>query len=152
VNAKLEAYLSAKYADEKEERDLFLIQLGLCEKVYSPDNEPSDEYYSCEGEGENTRYFKLVPIEVTQEEYQQLRKYNPKPAEPYKNKVSTLLKVLAWIVYIGGFLTGIAIIIDAGAVAAGLVYWTYALFIGSAMLGLSQAVKLLGEIKTKIEK
>ena len=155
MDAKLEAYFAAKYADEKEERDLLLLRLGLYDKVYSPDNEPSQEYYCREGEGEDARYFKPVPIEVTPGEYAALRKYNSEPAPQYRNRVASLLSVLAWIVYIGGFLSGFAQFLDAQTVfvgiAAGFTMWILSFFSGSVMLGFSQAVKLLGEIKNKLE-
>ncbi|HWQ58507.1 MAG TPA: hypothetical protein VN540_05760 [Clostridia bacterium] len=130
---------------------LFLIKLGLCDKVYAPDNEPSDEYYACEGEGESLRYFKLVPIEVTPEEYAELRKYNHKPVPRYRNRVASLLTVLAWIVYVGGFLSGFGQFLSGqtpfAGIAAGLTVWILSFFSGSVMLGLSEAIKLLGGVK-----
>lgn len=152
MNAKLEAYLKNKWAEEQEERDLLLLKLGLYDKVYSPDNEPSAEYYDCEGEGENARYFKRVPIEVTAEEYAEILKYNPKPVKPYKNRVASLLTVFAWITYIGGFLIGIVSFFGDGSFVAGFVVWTYAFVGGSAALALSEVIRLLGSVNDKMDR
>lgn len=152
MNAKLEAYLKEKWAEEREERELLLIKLGLYEKVYAPDNEPSDEYYDFEGEGETRRCFKRVPIEVTPEEYAELLKYNPKPLPEKKNHPASFMTVLAWINYILGFLIGLGLFFGEGGFVAGFTIWLYAFIAGSVMLALSEMIKLLSRVNNKMDR
>lgn len=69
-----------KYAEKKkyeEEKQKTLLELGLFEKVYSPDNKQSEEFSSFEWDrtSSTNKYYKKVPIEITDEEYQEVKKY-----------------------------------------------------------------------------
>ena len=145
---------------EKKKRET-LIDLGLYEKVYSPDNEYSNEF--CLSEWDDTiqanKYYKNVPIEITDEEYQEVKKYSKIEDEPTNNPVAVALTIIAWVIFIGGFIAGIAlgtVEIEKGyntytefSVAIAFVYWCVALISGTIFLGFAEIIKLLDAIKKK---
>ena len=145
---------------EKKKRET-LIDLGLYEKVYSPDNEYSNEF--CLSEWDDTiqanKYYKNVPIEITDEEYQEVKKYSKIEDEPTNNPVAVALTIIAWVIFIGGFLAGIAlgtVEFEKGyntytefSVAIAFVYWCVALISGTIFLGFAEIIKLLDAIKKK---
>lgn len=60
----------------KEKREL-LMDLGICEKEYSQSSAWSEEYpdYEYDQETKEGRYFKKIPINVTDEKYEEILKY-----------------------------------------------------------------------------
>ena len=69
---RVEDFIKSK---ENEEKRRLLLDLGMYDKVYSPDNKPSAEYPNLEEHGFKKKYFKAVPYEVTDEEYEKLKEY-----------------------------------------------------------------------------
>ncbi len=166
MNEKLKRFLDIKKEEERkkyeDEKERILIELGLYEKVYSPDNSYNEEYYFSEWDSANSinRYYKKVPVEITDEEYFELKKYSKKEEPPINNPIFTALTAIAWIIFIGGFIAGIAlgmVEVEIGhyytdtefSFAIALVYWGISLISGTMVLGFAEIIKLLDAIKKK---
>ncbi|MBE7046321.1 MAG: hypothetical protein E7396_02780 [Ruminococcaceae bacterium] len=99
-----------------------------------------------------TKYFKKIPVEVTDEEYEEIKKYSSHFTLIKKNKVSSVLAFCAVIVYIIGFISGIALG-DAlsynfsWGVAA--LVWMTTLINGTLLIAVSEIINLLEDIKKK---
>ncbi len=154
----------------KEKNDL-LIKLGLYEKVYSEKNLYSSEYPEREwdAKSDSNRYFKKVPVEVSDSEYAEILKYqkdtsgtNNDQTVSYTNSLSTAFKALAWIIFIGGFISGIVfgrVEVTKGyyytynetefSFTLALIYWAASFIGGMFFLGFSEIIRLLTDIKHK---
>ena len=162
MNEKLKEFLEAKKDAEKkkyqEEKQKTLIELGLFEKVYSPDNNYSAEFSSYEWDSANStnKYYKKVPVEITDEEYQEVKKYSKGDVLVQNNNpIATTLRVIAVLVYIVGFIGGI-VIGDAAAEyswefswGTAFIYWFISFFSGTTILGFAEIIQLLNDIKNK---
>ena len=151
MNPKLSDYFAQKRLEEQQARDALLISQGLYEKVYAPNDEWSEEYP--ENEYDQKReiycYFKKVAIEVTDEEYEQIKKYAfasstlPEPVNS-TNGIATVLTVIGVIVYLIGFIGFFAMFnISAFITLVG------AAISGTMLLGFAEIIKLLQSIKNK---
>ena len=174
MNEKLEVFLKQKKEEElkkqEEAKKKTLIDLGLFEKVYSQDNTQSDgfSYGEWDSKDAKVKYFKKVPIEVSDEEYEEIKKYSNQSKDTFQdyfsndNPIATALTVIAVIIFIGGFIAGIAlgrVVVDRGysyrytytefSFAAAFVYWFASFVSGMVFLGFAEIIKLLTEIKNK---
>lgn len=158
MNEKLKEFLDAKKEAEQkkyeEEKQKTLIELGLFEKVYSPDDNYSEEYSCCEWDSANStnKYYKKVTVEITDEEYQEVKKYSDlKNNDNDKNPIATILKVIAVIVYIAGFIASFFLGVDRyGDISAMVMVWWIVFFIsGTIYLGFAEIIQLLEDIKKK---
>lgn len=131
-----------KYEETKQQT---LIDLDLYEIVYSPDNKYNDEYP--EQEWETKKYYKKVPIDITDEEYQEVKKYLEKETNVKSHSVAMALNVIAWIIYIVGFLAGISAIESSFTLA--FIYWFVSFISGTMFLGFAEIIRLLNTIKNK---
>ncbi len=168
MNEKLKNFLEAKKDSETKKYDEIkqktLLDLGLYEKVYSPDNKYSEEF--CLSEWDSTtqasKYYKKVPIEITDEEYQEVKKYSKKEVATENNSVAVALTIIAWFIFIGGFIAGIVlgmVEVEKGyyytytdtefSFAIAFVYWCVSLISGTMFLGFAEIIKLLDAIKRK---
>jgi len=168
MNSKLEEYFLKAKSVQKENRDKHLIQLGLNEKVYSPDGLYSPEYhlidYTASGENRD-KHYKTAPIEVTDEEYEQILKAEKNKKiniQSTSNSVASALTFIAVLTYIGGFILGI--VLGNREVTEGIYYtytttefvfsyaitwWIAALVSGTMILGFAEIIKLLDKISNK---
>ncbi|BAK97539.1 hypothetical protein OBV_03410 [Oscillibacter valericigenes Sjm18-20] len=160
MNSKVQNFIE-KIQQEELDREkscqyAHLIELGLYDVEYGPDNCFSEEFPDME----DGRYCKKKPIEVTQEEYESICQVAP--VTPPKNwpvwPVDKILFVLSMIMYSVGFIGGIA----SGTRVSGynqsgevyhtflwthaLTYWLVASFFGSILLGFSEHLRLLKKI------
>ncbi|MBQ2968621.1 MAG: hypothetical protein IJE10_10950 [Clostridia bacterium] len=181
MNEKLKAFFEAKKEEElkkqeelnkkqEEAKKKTLIDLGLFEKVYSPDNKQSDEFscYEWDSQTQTSKYYKKVPIDVSDEEYEEVKKYSKQTEDVIlnhfnkDNPIATALTVIAWIVFIGGFIAGIVlgtVEVERGyyytytdtefSFAIAFVYWCASLISGTMFLGFAEIIKLLNEIRNK---
>ncbi len=164
MNDKVKEFLKAKKEAQKkkqeEEKQKVLIGLGLSEKVYSPDNKYSKEFSISEWDNETStsRWYKLEAVDVSDEEYQEIKNYSTNPIIYQDNPVAIALTVIAWIIFIAGFIAGIALgNVEVGtyythtefSFAAALIYWAVALISGTMFLGFAEIIKLLDAIKNK---
>jgi len=151
MNKIVEDYLVKLDQKELSNRDAFLIENGFFEKVYSETNEYSSEFPF--NDNEQDKFFKKIAIEVTDDEYKKI--YNSLEHKE-KNSVSTLIFIIAIIIYIGGFLAG-ASLANAPSeyygntfnISVAIIYWAFAFICGSILLGLSEIIKLLHKIANK---
>lgn len=167
MNEKLEEYLSIMKAEEIEQRGQELIKAGLFEKEYADENSDLTEYPEVEWDAENqwNRYYKKVAIDITDEEYEAFKKaYNSKDNAVVEsnNKVATVLTVIAWVVFMAGFIAGIAfgnVEVVKGSLysyrttefsfAVAFSYWAISAISGVLILGFAEVIKLLNAIKNK---
>lgn len=169
MNERLKYYLDEHNKRDNlrqdDERAKALIEAGLYDRVYSPDNILSDEYPETEWDDEIyvNRFYKAVPIDITDEEYEEFRKVYEREkkfdeedsdSESYSNPVATALNVIAAIIIIAGLIVGaVCGNVDVGyshkefSLAVAMVYWAVALVSGTLIVGLAQIIKLLTAIK-----
>ena len=151
MNERLQKFLEVKKLleriDYEEEKEKTLIEFGLYEKVYSPDNTYSEEFSSSEWNSVDltTKYFKKVPIEVTDEEYEEVRKYSnhtplPKNNTPENNSIAKALTIIAYFAIIVGFIS---------CFIFGFAYFCVGLISGTMLLGFAEIIKLLHQINKK---
>lgn len=149
----------AKFLEKEKRKNL--INLGLYDKIYAPDNIQTDEYPL--SEWDNTvlirKYYKAVPFKVTDEEYQQIIKLSQKPkvlptSKPDKNTIAKFLTVIAWITFICGFIAGIIwgnLLGDGEGALVGfifmLLFWFAAFISGTLFLGFAEIIELLDTIR-----
>lgn len=154
MDVKVRAFLNKKiYSEMKEyekEKNKTLIELGLYEKVYSPDNKETDEYdqYEWDSASNATRYYKIVPCEVTNEEYMEIKKYAEVEAiEDDNNAVGTVLTVIACVEYCACLIGG-AILAEESLMMA-IAFGIAGFISGTMFLGFAEIIKLLHKIKNK---
>ena len=166
MNEQIKAYLEEKAAKqaaaERERRAKILLREGLFTREEVPERPEhlTDEYEFESKTGENgfetqLIYYKKTPLEVSEEEWKQIEQYaedSGKGEEKSSNGVASLLKGLAFMVYLLGFILGIVMGKDPyGDFSFGmaLAYWVVGLFSGTMLLGFSEVVRLLHEINQK---
>ena len=168
MNEKLKNFLETQKENEKKRNDekkkKSLLALGLYEKVYSPDNNYSEEFnlYEYDNANSSKKYYKIVPIEITDEEYQEVKKYSINRSLSRVNLIANAITIIAWIIYIGGFIAGIALgnveVVKAGyyayvetefSFAIAFSYWCIAFISGTMFLGFASIIKLLDAIRRK---
>ena len=151
MNERLQKFLEVKKLlkriDYEEEKEKTLIELGLYEKVYSPDNTYSEEFSSSEWNSVDltTKYFKKVPIEITDVEFEEVKRY---ATQTYENKnnafennsVAKALTIIAYFAIIVGFIS--CFIFSFAYLCVGLIS-------GTIFLGFAEIIKLLNDIKNK---
>ena len=140
-----------------EEKNKLLIDLGLYEEVPSPNGMYSKEYPNFIGCDENgtPMYCKYVPVDVTDEEFEKIKKcastlssnITEDETESYKNGVATTLTVIAWVTYIVGFIAGLLLCDEV--VALGIAEIAATFISGTTFLGFAEIIKLLQAIKNK---
>lgn len=158
MNEKLKEFLDAKKDAEKkayeEKKNKTLLELGLFEKVYSEKEEYSNDFPYSEYNSENskTKWYKKEAIAISDEEYEEVKKYSDlKNNDNDKNPIATILKVIAVIVYIAGFIASFFLGVDRyGDISAMVMVWWIVFFIsGTIYLGFAEIIQLLEDIKKK---
>ena len=167
MNKMVQEFIDKKKAEiennkNKEKRKL-LMDLGICEKEYSQSSAWSEEYpdYEYDQETKEGRYFKKIPINVTDEEYEEILKYckqsdNTTPVNK-ENKVAKVLTGIAYAIFIIGAILGFAmgytknILEDTYyfSFAVAVAWWGVSFIGGMFMLGFAEIIKLLNAIKNK---
>lgn len=167
MNKIVQEFIDKKKAEiennkNKEKRKL-LMDLGICEKEYSQSSAWSEEYpdYEYDQETKEGRYFKKIPINVTDEEYEEILKYckqsdNTTPVNK-ENKVAKVLTGIAYAIFIIGAILGFAmgytknILEDTYyfSFAVAVAWWGVSFIGGMLMLGFAEIIKLLHSIKNK---
>lgn len=147
----------AKFLEEEKRKNL--IKLGLYDKIYAPDNIRTDEYPLSEWDntGLIRKYYKEVPFEVTDEEYQQIQqiiKLRQKPkvlptSKPDKNTIAKILTVIAWITFICGFIAGLILGDDkyGFSYTIAFIWWSSTFVSGILFLGFAEIIELLDTIR-----
>lgn len=138
---------------EQERRQIVLMkknqlldELKLFEKQYSNETSWSEEY-PCWDE-KQSKYYKKIPVEISDAEYAELLKYQKIGQKPStSNTVSIIFKVFAWVVFIGGFVAGL--LRAEGGFGLMLVYWCAFFVAGMLYYGFAEIIQLLNDIKNK---
>ena len=153
MHPKAEQYIATAKQD-------FLMREGLTQKAYSPFDHYTDGYPESyyDKKTDKVYYYKTVPISVTDEEFEQLKeasKYGGTQKEENSNGVSVALKVIAWIIFIGGFIIGIVLGDESGSrnefdFVAALSCWATTFVSGIIFLGFAEIIRLLHDIKHKL--
>lgn len=154
--------IQAEY-NKNMEKAKVLNDLGLYYKEYSENPAWSEEYpdYEYDQETKEDRYFKKIPINVTDEEYEEILKYckqsdNTTPVNK-ENKVAKVFTGIAYAIFIIGAIFGFATgytkdILDdtySFSFAIAIAWWGVSFIGGMFMLGFAEIIKLLNAIKNK---
>lgn len=155
----LNAFISKKENELKEkkeqEKNGLLLSKGLFEKVYSEDNTYDSEYCYSDWKDGKSYYYKKVPIEITDNEYEKLKELcEPSEIKEENATLATILKVIAWLIFIGGFIAGLIFGEEAGyyefSFAVALIYWVVSFISGIFILGFAKIIELLNTIKNTL--
>lgn len=154
VEKYLEKMSEQQAKDELEKKNKLLINLGLYEKEYSENGEYSKEFTNMKYDTKTgkTLYFRKKPVEVSDEEYAEILKYQKEEEQKNyeKNTVASAFNILAWITFIVGFLTGIVLFFnDEFAFFGGAMCWGASFISGMLFIGVSEIIQLLTDIKNK---
>lgn len=153
----LEGLRKARESEESDERKRLYSSLDLYNKEYI-EGKTTAEYPlwdSYEGKAYRVDYPTL-----TDEEYAELRSYNDQKKYVGGNTVASVITVIAWITYIGGFILGIALSTFKEQ-TQGIYYmstetifswnsaftiWGQAFVSGTLLLGFAEIIKLLARL------
>ena len=125
----------------------------IIDKIESGDDYINFPYW----DDDTLRRYKKVPIEVTDDEYEEILKhankstYNTTDYDSFFTKENTIAKiftVIGWIVYIAGIIAGFSMI--GGFGSGGFFGCAIGAFIsGTTFLGFAEIIELLEDIKNK---
>lgn len=166
MNEKVNTFLETKKTEAKmrfeEEKQKKLLELELYEKEYSLENSYSEEFPLSEFDEATSKYkyYKKVPIEISDEEYAELLKYSADEEPRKSTNFPTILTTIACVIYLFGFMAGFGfgeVVVDPYDVVDGTVfsfaiaftYWSIALISGTLFLALAEIIKILDAIKKK---
>ncbi len=159
VQEYLEKLAAKKQEVYRQQKDEFLLSQGLCQKVWANEHYYTDEFSQSEWDEQTQSYkfFKTIPIEVTDSEYEQMlaiyRSANVEKKET-SNGVATALTVIAVFVFIAGFIVGLVLGNETGshsdfAFDVAFLYWLLSFVGGVFILGFAEIIKLLQKISNK---
>lgn len=164
MNAKLQEYLSLNsqkiHTHNQKVREENLIDAGLFEKEYNPDGGWTPEY--CDVDNGDDKYFKKIAIQLTDEEYAEFEKsylaskQKLSKNEKQRNTMSTVLQVIACLIFVIGFIMGIVMGTEQNSyydsefsIGVAFIYWFTSFFGGLSFLTFAEILKLLQDIKNK---
>lgn len=147
MNTKVQKYI-------KSQKTAFLIKEGLYDKIYEPENvkHDPDEFPRSElGNGDRTKYYKIVPYEVADEELETIIKLRVVNSEQtaskiQTNKIGTFMIISAVLIYIFGLIVGCL----AGnnnpyspyfSFSIAAICWAIAFIVGSLFIGIAGIIK-----------
>ncbi|MDR1629483.1 MAG: hypothetical protein LBS36_04625 [Oscillospiraceae bacterium] len=130
----------------EERRDHKLISLGYYKKDYiKPD---AQDYFIFDEE--TGQYYSALP--VTDEQFNKIMAIgNPSPKQSQNNAISFLIKVIAIIIFVIGFIIGILFAKDRYSYNYVLMMsiWAGSFVLGTLMLGVAEIIKLLSLLLSK---
>lgn len=144
------------------EKAKVLNDLGLYDKEYSENPAWSEEYpdYEYDQVTQQGKYFRKIPISVTDEEYAEILKYSnidntqieSDDVKTNSNTIATIFSVIAVFIFILGLFLGIVLGDAIGykfSIGVALICWGSGFVGGMLMLGFAEIIKLLTAIKNK---
>lgn len=171
MHETVQEFLNNKRNEEKikyeKEKQNTLFELGLYEKIPSPYNGYNKEFPLSDWDDETHtyKYYKFAPIEVSDEEYQEIKKYAISESEVVSNTsttpvtmrqinpISPILFFIATLEWILGFIAGIIV---GNVLGRWDFHWGYAFIVwvstfisGTTFLGFAEIIQLLTDIKNK---
>lgn len=142
------------------EKAKVLNDLGLYDKEYSENPAWSEEYpdYEYDQVTQQGKYFRKIPISVTDEEYAEILKYSnidntqieSDDVKTNSNTIATIFSVIAVFIFILGLFLGIVLGDAIGykfSIGVALICWGSGFVGGMLMLGFAEIIKLLTAIK-----
>ena len=136
-------YINRTKEEEKEKIAQVLMSKGIYEKKFV------DSFHSnAKWDSNAQQYFITKPIKITNEEYEQLKDIvKPKT----QTAISICLQVIAWIIFIVGFIMGIILGQDHywNDVVTPIICWATSLISGVLFLAIAKTINLLNDIKNK---
>ncbi len=149
------------YGTDKQKED-FLVNAGLYEKVYAPENE-SENYsvYPYKDKNNNRRY-KKVAVAVTNEELliikkkfeEKQNKESDKFRDDYSNidndnKTANAIRIIGIIIFAVGFILGIVMGVQEENFITTIVFWFVTTIAGIPFLGIAEIISLLDALVHK---
>jgi len=165
MNKKVKEYINKKQEEINFNKEQTLINLGLYEKEYRKDNEDYSMYPEVEWDKEKQMdiFYRKKAIKVNDDEYEQILSVS-NIEDKNSSKVAIALIIIAWLIYIGGFICGICFGFQEVTYGVyyqytetefsfviALTYWVTSFISGTLFLGFSEIIKLLNSIKSKIK-
>lgn len=166
MNQKVQNFINQQKIQVENNKNMekakVLNDLGLYDKEYSENPAWSEEYpdYEYDQETKEGRYFKKIPINVTDEEYEEILKYSnidntqieSDDVKTNSNTIATIFSVIAVFIFILGLFLGIVLGDAIGykfSIGVALICWGSGFVGGMLMLGFAEIIKLLTAIKNK---
>ena len=157
MNDKVEEYLNKKRKEYEDARAKKLIDLGICDRVYAPSSGfTTNEYPYAEYDQKTytNRYYKLIPCQITDEEYEEIMKYS-NTSEVKINSAFITFKIAAAIIWLFGLFGGIG----TGMIFADYEFswisafsvWIGTFIFGLQIFGMGKIIELLSDIKYKLK-
>lgn len=154
---------NAQYkANEQQDRNSFLLSEGIFEKEYAPDGEiDSSKYpeYEWDQNTNKTKYYKAVPINVTDEEYEQIKKAYSLSVDKKNlrslNPIYVTLVIVSVLIFVSTFICGCVFATQTYSsyfssyshtefrFEVALLYWGIGFASGMIFLALAEIIKLL---------
>ena len=125
-----------------------LVQV-IVDKIQSNNNYIDFPFYEPGKNGSIGRNYRKKPIEVTDEEYEKIKKNSKTKAISSDNLIANILIIIAWIIFIVGIIAGISLWISTEEITLALPYWCISFISGTMFLGFAEIIKLLEAIKNK---
>ena len=148
MHPKVKQYLEEQERKEQSAKNELLMKLGLVEKKYyeSREQAPADVISGYDVETGKPRYYNFSPIQVSDEEYDLIRKYQKKGSN---NTVAVIFKVLAVLTWLGGFIAGIVLGKADWDFSWGIAFawWGGAFASGMLFMAIAEALQLLSDNK-----
>lgn len=146
MDEKVKAFMDKSRQKKDRERNRYLIKLGLYDVEFGQGETTADYplYDSKAGKA-----FRCVFPELSDEEYAEVIAYAKRDEASRGNTLANILKIIAWICYIGGFLLGIFLAIQNSlwdipfSWRTALSYWTLSFVCGTVFLGFAEIIALL---------
>lgn len=153
MNEKIEQYINKRRAEieeqQKKERNEFLIEIGLYDVEYADSDEYSDEYPDTVRDPETgrKRFCKKIALEVTDEEYEELRTLTYQGTyRDYGTWTSGFLRNFAVILILVGIFTTITITAMTESILLFTIGILTTLTFGAILLGISEMIRLLNRM------
>ena len=166
MNQRLQEFINQQKIQLENNKNMekakVLNDLGLYDKEYSENPAWSEEYpdYEYDQVTQQGKYFRKIPISVTDEEYAEILKYSnidntqieSDDVKTNSNTIATIFSVIAVFIFILGLFLGIVLGDAIGykfLIGVALICWGSGFVGGMLMLGFAEIIKLLNAIKNK---
>lgn len=166
MNQRLQEFINQQKIQLENNKNMekakVLNDLGLYDKEYSENPAWSEEYpdYEYDQVTQQGKYFRKIPISVTDEEYAEILKYSnidntqieSDDVKTNSNTIATIFSVIAVFIFILGLFLGIVLGDAIGykfSIGVALICWGSGFVGGMLMLGFAEIIKLLNAIKNK---
>lgn len=169
MNQRVQEFINQQKIQDEYNKNMekakVLTDLGLYDKEYSENPAWSEKYpeYEYDQVTQQGKYFRKIPISVTDEEYAEILKYASQNnissinENDNKNKIASMFTGIAYAIFIVGAIFGFVMgytkdILDdtySFSFAIAIAWWCVSFIGGMFMLGFAEIIKLLNAIKNK---